>query len=402
MEANNMTENLNINYRIRIVSYGKIMFCMVLLLCTVTLVAQEQNIGFPRQTLSRREAMVEIQKQTGYHFAVNHNTFDDIGKVTFTRQTLPLSVALNQLLVATGHTYVINGRQILITPLEEVEDDCLPKKKKPAPCPQAPAPIQSRTPVYTPVPYRDNEFEQQLRQFNEAGKPSKENEKVITTQATTISKREGTPNQGLVYNSGVVKHPPMVIELVNTKNQLSLDSLDYGRVPSRFAVKTNLLYGIAALTPNLAIETALSRKTTLELSVAWNPFNKDGKGDNNRKLVHFAVKPEFRYWLCERFNGHFFGIHPFYIHYNVSDRKVPLLFEKEFRYEGTGFGAGISYGYHWMLGKHWGLEFTAGFGGAFLKYDKYPRAKCSDPIGKFDKKYFGPTSLGIKLVYIIK
>lgn len=398
MEANIMKDNIKNQHQVNL--SARLILCMALLLCTVLAYGQEQNVGFPRQTLSRRQAMVEIQKQTGYHFAVNHNTFDDMGKVTFTRQTLPLSVALNQLLVATGHTYSFNGRQILITPIEKVKDDCPPVHPQK---PQYTPPPQTYYPPTTSIPYRDNEFEQALRQLNKAGKPSQYNEQK-TSQTTRTSKREVTRKRSNVYNSnsGVVKHPPMVIELVNTKNQLSLDDFAYNRVPSRFAVKTNLLYGAAALTPNLGIEMGLSRKSTLELSVAWNPFNKDGKGDNNRKLVHFAVKPEFRYWLCERFNGHFFGIHPFYIQYNVSDRKVPLLFEKEYRYEGTGFGAGISYGYHWMLGKHWGLEFTAGFGGAFLKYDKYPRAKCSDALGKFDKKYFGPTSLGIKLVYIIK
>lgn len=399
MEANNMTVGDNIKKQYQAILSGRLIICMALLLCTVLAYAQEQNVGFPRQTLSRREAMTEIQKQTGYHFAVNHNTFDDMGKVTFTRQTLPLSVALNQLLVATGHTYVINGRQILIT-----KEDCPPEEKK-TPTPEKTPPVVSRAPVYTPpvqVPYRDDEFEQSLRQFNKVEKAPKPTEKTTITHTTQTSKREVTRRQGHVYNSGVVKHPPMVIELVNTKNQLSLDNLAYHRVPSRFAVKTNLLYGVAALTPNLGIEMALSRKSTLEIAAAWNPFNKNGKGENNQKLVHFAIKPEFRYWLCERFNGHFFGIHPFYMQYNVSHRKVPLLFEKAYRYEGTAFGAGISYGYHWMLGKHWGLEFTAGFGGAFLKYDKYPHDKCADAIGKFDKKYFGPTSLGIKLMYIIK
>lgn len=80
-------------------------------------------------------------------------------------------------------------------------------------------------------------------------------------------------------------------------------------------IKTNLLYGGYALTPNLGVEVGLGRRTTLDLSGGYNWFNLNGKDSNNNKTVHWMVQPEFRYFLCEKFNGHFFGVHALYSQY---------------------------------------------------------------------------------------
>ena len=72
------------------------------------------------------------------------------------------------------------------------------------------------------------------------------------------------------------------------------------------AVKTNLLYW-ATSTPNIGFEFGLGKRTTLDLVGGYNPWTLNK--DDNKKIKHWMVMPEFRYWLCERFNGHFFGIH---------------------------------------------------------------------------------------------
>lgn len=169
-----------------------------------------------------------------------------------------------------------------------------------------------------------------------------------------------------------------------------------------FALKTNLLYTGVAQAPNLGMEIGLGKRSTLDVWGAYNPWNLDGTDENNKKMVHMIIQPEYRYWLCEKFNGHYFGVHALYSTYNVSETAVPLLFEKEFRYEGNAFGAGVSYGYHWMWGKHWGMEFNIGFGVANLEYKKFDCAKCSEELGTFKKTYIGPTKAGITLVYVIK
>lgn len=173
----------------------------------------------------------------------------------------------------------------------------------------------------------------------------------------------------------------------------------------KVAVKTNLLYGAYTYTPNLGVEVGLGQKTTLSLGGGYNPWNLDGSTDDNKKLVHWLGQLEFRYWLCQRFNGHFFGVHALGSHFNIAGHKLPLLFGKDsknYRYQGYAVGAGITYGYQFILGKRWNLEAALGVGYARLDYDKHQCLKCGVKIGNETKNYFGPTNAGITLVYIIK
>lgn len=173
----------------------------------------------------------------------------------------------------------------------------------------------------------------------------------------------------------------------------------------KVAVKTNLLYGAYTYTPNLSMELGLGRKTTLSFGGGYNPWNLDGSSENNKKLVHWLGEVELRYWLCQRFNGHFFGFHVLGSEFNISQHKLPLLFGKDselYRYEGYAVGGGFSYGYQFILGKRWNLEATLGVGYARLNYDKYKCQKCGEKAGSEKKNYVGPTNAGVSLIYIIK
>ena len=81
----------------------------------------------------------------------------------------------------------------------------------------------------------------------------------------------------------------------------------------KVAVKTNLLYD-ATTTMNLGLEIGLGKKWSLDLSGNYNPW----KFDDETRLRHWGVQPELRYWLCEKFNGHFLGLHGHYAKYNVG------------------------------------------------------------------------------------
>lgn len=167
------------------------------------------------------------------------------------------------------------------------------------------------------------------------------------------------------------------------------------------AAKTNLLYW-ATSTPNAGVEFGLGKHSTLELTGGYNPWTLNS--DANRKIKHWLVMPEYRYWLCERFNGHFFGLHAGYAYYNLSGVRLPFLRSsmKEHRYQGWATGAGLSYGYSWILGPRWNLEATIGLGYVYTKYDKYECATCGEFKGNEDKHYLGPTKAAISLIYIIK
>ncbi|MCC8174203.1 MAG: DUF3575 domain-containing protein [Odoribacter sp.] len=168
-------------------------------------------------------------------------------------------------------------------------------------------------------------------------------------------------------------------------------------------VKTNTVY-LATTTPNLSIEWAPSYRISLDIQGSYNGWV-FGHKDSNKKIKHWLIMPEMRFWIYEAFDGHFLGVHPFYGEYNMANMDLPLgIFNglKENRYEGYGTGVGLSYGYQWYLGHHWNLEMEFGFGYAYLNYDMYHHKKCSLKQGHFHKHYFGPTKLGVSVVYLFK
>ncbi len=108
------------------------------------------------------------------------------------------------------------------------------------------------------------------------------------------------------------------------------------------------------------------------------------------------VLPEYRYWFGGRFGGHFVGVHALYSEFNVSGRTVPTLFEKDYRYQGSAFGGGLSYGYSMPLSPHWGLEFTVGVG---VEYSRFDCLSCDEKGESVERTWVGPTRLGVNLVW---
>lgn len=165
------------------------------------------------------------------------------------------------------------------------------------------------------------------------------------------------------------------------------------------SLKTNLLYS-ATTTPNLAFEIGLGSKTSLELYAGYNPW----EFSNNKKLKHYLIQPEFRWWFCETFNGSFMGVHLLGGEYNVGGIKLPFgMFPslKDYRYEGYFYGGGISMGHQWILSKRWSIEAILGVGYIRTHFDKFPCEKCGDKIKTENKNYLGPTKAGISLIYYL-
>lgn len=168
----------------------------------------------------------------------------------------------------------------------------------------------------------------------------------------------------------------------------------------KIGIKSNLLYD-ATTTFNLGVEFGLARKWTLDIPVNYNPW----KFSDGARLRHWGIQPEIRYWFCERFRRTFVGLHGHYADFNVGGFPDWSFISKnmqENRYEGHLYGAGVSVGHAWILKKRWGIEATIGFGYARIVYDKYPCTECGSMIKSSNKDYFGPTKVGISLIYLIK
>lgn len=165
----------------------------------------------------------------------------------------------------------------------------------------------------------------------------------------------------------------------------------------KVAVKSNLLYDLTT-TLNLGVEVGLAPKWTLDLSGNYNPWKFGHEG----RLKHWLVQPEIRYWLCQKFDGHFFGLHAHYADYNVGGLKILGDNLKNHRYQGYLYGAGIGYGYQWILNNRWSMGAEIGIGWAHLKDDKYPCATCGSVLKKDSRDYFGVTKAAVSIIYFIK
>lgn len=169
------------------------------------------------------------------------------------------------------------------------------------------------------------------------------------------------------------------------------------------AVKTNLLSD-AFMNVNLGLEVGLAPKWTLDVSGDFNGWTLS----HNRRWKHWALQPEARYWFCDRFAGHFIGLHVHGGQYNIGgvDGKINFLGTdarklKDTRYQGWFVGAGVAYGYAWILGRHWNLEAEIGIGYSYTQYDRFRCAGCGKKI-ETDKShhYVGPTKAAVNLVYL--
>lgn len=154
-----------------------------------------------------------------------------------------------------------------------------------------------------------------------------------------------------------------------------------------FSLKTNALYWLTT-SINAGAEIALNDKSTFNIEAAYNPWT----FRDDKKMRFWLVQPEYRRWMCEKFEGHFIGIHAHGAQYFGGFRNK--------RYDGYLVGGGISYGYDWILSPHWNLEVSLGVGYAYLWYKQSPRIPCVKCQEDRHKHYVGPTKASVSFSYI--
>ena len=164
-------------------------------------------------------------------------------------------------------------------------------------------------------------------------------------------------------------------------------------------LKTNLLHW-ATLSPNVGVEFATGKRH----SVAVQGGGQFWEYSDNKKLKHWLVQPEFRWWLCETFNGHYIGVHALGGQFNAGGIDLPFGIFDELetkRYQGWAAGAGVAWGYHWMLNRRWSLEFGIGLGYLYIDYKKYKCVQCGKAQQDTHRNYLGPTKAAISIVYAL-
>lgn len=169
------------------------------------------------------------------------------------------------------------------------------------------------------------------------------------------------------------------------------------------AVKSNLVSD-AFLNPNLGVEIGVAPKWTLDVSGQFNLWTLS----NDRRWKHWLAQPEIRYWFCQKYFGHFVGAHLLGGQYNIGGLKglhdflgLQLSRLDKVRFQGWFAGAGVAYGYTWILNRHWNFEAEIGVGYVYRRYDVFPCAHCGTKLesGK-SRNYVGPTKAALNIIYV--
>jgi hypothetical protein len=71
-------------------------------------------------------------------------------------------------------------------------------------------------------------------------------------------------------------------------------------------------------------------------------------------------------------------------------------------YLGDAVGAGLTYGYSFVLNKRWSLETTLGAGWLHLREKRYNEGDEIPQLANRSKDMFAPLKLGVTFVYLIK
>ena len=338
---------------------------LLFLLCFFTLPmlsAQDPKVTVTVNNTPLNYVFTQIESQTKYSFAFVNSSFDTTRKITISVQNTDLGIVLDKLLKGTGYSYTIRKGRIFLSPvkIEKKEEKLITAKnieEKPI--------VSVKTGTKT---------------------------KNIDVKPLLISEKkniDAEPLSALKDSLDINK----TVEILNRLADRKL--LTYSKTPL-WAVKSNLLLDLTG-SISLGVEVKTGERYSFDLSVSYNPW----EFNVNRNWKHILVQPEIRYWLCEPFNGHFFGLHGLYAHYNLSG--LPFSdYMKNSRLQGDLYGAGLSYGYQWSLSKRWSIEGSFGVGYVHAGYDRYACKTCRDYIGRESKNYFAPTKTSLSLIYFIK
>lgn len=156
-----------------------------------------------------------------------------------------------------------------------------------------------------------------------------------------------------------------------------------------FSLRANLLRW-ATLTPDLGVEWRINRHVGIAVNGSWTSWSWD---DKNRRYALWEVAPEVRYYIGKEKRGYIGAM------YNVGSFNYKF---SETGKQGDLTGGGITGGYQLRLNNALALDFSLGVGCLHADYEKYTFINgVRMRRGKETKRWWGPTSAGVILVWTI-
>lgn len=104
--------------------------------------------------------------------------------------------------------------------------------------------------------------------------------------------------------------------------------------------------------------------------------------------------PSGRYWFRESFMDQFIGFSLVGSRFHIGN-----LFDN-YRYDGYGFGAGVSFGWTYPMASRWNFEWEVGVAGLWTSYDKSVCKACGYTYGREHKWYLVPHKVAVNLIYL--
>lgn len=160
--------------------------------------------------------------------------------------------------------------------------------------------------------------------------------------------------------------------------------------PAQFySARTNLI-GLATGNINLEGSMTLNRRWSLHLPVQYNPF----VFKDNRQFRNLTVMPGVRYWFVESYSNFFVGMNTL-----ASGYSIGRIWNKK-RYEGEGYGIGLSIGKAYPLSKTWNIEWELGGAAVWARYNEYRCRECGAFLGRKHGWYLIPSRVALNMIYL--
>lgn len=174
---------------------------------------------------------------------------------------------------------------------------------------------------------------------------------------------------------------------------LSLGSI---RLEAReYALSSNVLGYADMLTLNAEASMSMSRHWSIGAGALYNPFRfkagKEGRDINRRQRTFYGGA---RFWPWHVYSGWWFYGKIQYQEYNFGG-----LFKPETK-EGDRYGAGISFGYTYMLTPFLNIEFGAGFWSGMDIYKVYSCQVCGMTEKSGKKIFILPDNILLALSFV--
>lgn len=163
----------------------------------------------------------------------------------------------------------------------------------------------------------------------------------------------------------------------------------------KFALSTNLVEWANFGTINADAGLSVAQHFSLHAGAKFNPWSFHTKSGmqiyNKQTTAYFGA----RYWPWYVYSGWWIGARVRFMDFSETGVLRPKLFE------GKSLGAGVLFGYTWMIHEHFNIEIGGGlWGGRHLEYTRYRTPARRDILSSGPRNFAFVDELSVSLMYV--